>query len=422
MKIALPLLSGGLAMLALPCLAVQLTDSISISGFGTAGMFRADDPNATVRADNRVSTGSRDELRFDQDSLLAVQGNFRPAGPFNAAIQLISKKNISSSNKPRLQWAYIGWEPTPALNLKLGRSVAPLGLMSDYRDLYYAQITARPHGSVYYNNPITYNDGLTGLWEHGIGAGNLALEGYYGKTSVKVASGEADVPKQFGLSAKWMQGGLTLRLGASSIDVDFTPTPGGQAAGLLGAIKNAQALGLCSNCNAVYQDRLQTSIGNKAYSVAAVWEGGGYTLQGEFTKRKSDSMVIGSAQGWYLLGAKRFGDFTPYLVLGKLRPDNEPIGLVATPPATPSPQQRQILGAIAIANATNVVGTYQRDQHAAGMRWDFYKNLALKFQWDYYKLKQPRWGSAGTVAYSLADAPKFDGRINAYSLNLDFIF
>jgi hypothetical protein len=48
--------------------ALDLPDWLQLSGFGTVGAFRADSPVATVRADNRTSTGSRDDTRYDQDN------------------------------------------------------------------------------------------------------------------------------------------------------------------------------------------------------------------------------------------------------------------------------------------------------------------------------------------------------------------
>lgn len=400
-----------------------LPDWIAVSGFGTVGAFRADSPVATVRGDNRVSSGSQDNTVFDQDSLLGVQANLNQGHPVNAGFQFISKKDIDATSRPRVQWAYLGWQPTEEFNFKLGRSVAPVFLMSDFRDVYYSQITVRPPGGVYYLNPITYNDGVSGLWEKYMDGGTLSIEGYVGKTDVEVASGDVDVPRQYAISAKWVKHGFTIRAAAGVAKVDFVPTPGGNAAQLLGVIQNAQALGLCSNCDAVNQAQLFTKgIGNRLYSLSMAWEKDGYTLQGEYMTRKTDSLILGSASGWYLLGARRFGDFTPYILLSYMTPGNETLGLTATPPANPGAAQAAYLRGLAVANATNVYGPYARDQNGFGVRWDCYKNTALKFQYERYAVKNTQWGSTGTVTFPIGPASAFDGKINAYTLNLDFIF
>jgi hypothetical protein len=322
-----------------------------------------------------------------------------------------------------VQWAYVGWQPTTALNIKAGRSVAPLFLMSDYRDVYYSQISARPNGAIYYNNPITFNDGLSAQWDYRARNDTFTLEAYFGKTDVKVAQGAVDVPHQGGLSLKWGRGPFSMRAGTSFARANFAPTPGGFAAQFLHFVQLGQTLGLCSNCQAVDATRLQTYSHTHSRAFAMVWDDGDIALQGEYTARYADSLLIGSSRGWYLQAARHLGEWTPYASIGRFWPTSAPIGLVANAPPNPSAVQQQVLDTIATANATNLNGKYNRGQDALGVRWDFRQNMALKLQWDRYRLDNPRWGSGGTVSYAMgAGAPPFSGRVNAYTLNLDFIF
>ncbi len=409
--------------MAMQVRAETLPDWVKLDGFGTVGVYHADDPYATVRSDIRTSTGARNEIRFDADSLFAVQLKLRPAGPFNAGFQLISKKEVNSSHRPRVQWAYLGWEPSSEINIKLGRALAPVFLMSDYNDLYYAQISAQPPGQVYSNNSITFNDGVTGQWERHFGEGVLGIEGYYGKTRVDVSLGEIEVPKQAGLSAKWTSGPLLLRLGYSRPKGGLKPFAGNSVDQFLGLVRDAQQLGLCSNCNQVYRERFKlTDVVNKMVSVGFSWDDDTHVVQGEWVSRKSDSAILSGSGGWYLLGARRIGDFTPYLVLGSLKPIAEPVDLRLTPPPQATQGQMALLSALAAANATNVTGQYHRDQLALGLRWDFSSNMALKLQWDQYKIKNRFWGSSNKVEFRMGPQSQFDGKVNTYTANFDFIF
>lgn len=398
-------------------------DWLKVEGFGTLGAMHADDPNVTVRADARTSTGARDETVYDADSLLALQLKIKPHGPFSAGFQFISKKDIHSSDRPRVQWAYLGWEPTSEFNLKLGRSVAPVFLMSDYVDLYYSQITARPVQTVYLSNAITYNDGITGQWERNLGESVVSVEGYYGNSGVDLSVGKIKVNRQFGLSGKWVSGPWTLRAAYTQATGGLYPTAGNSVDQFINLVRNAQQLGICSNCDEKYRDRFEsTSVVNHMPTFGIVWDNDDYMLQWEWTRRTTGSSILAGSKGWYVLGAKHMGQLTPYGFVGKAGPASDDVGLGVVVPPGATPTQIALAGVLSQANAANITGRYVRDQYGLGLRWDFHKQAALKLQWDLYKLNDPTWGSVGPLDYAQGPGTKFDGRVNTYTVNVDFIF
>ncbi len=406
-----------------PAHAESLPDWLKVDGFGTIGILHADDPIATVRTDGRNSSGAQNETRYDQDSVLGLQLTVRPEGPFNAGFQLISKKNSEATHRPRVQWAYLGWEPNSSVHMKVGRAVAPVFALSDVNDVHYSQITAQPPNSVYANNSVTYNDGLTGTWEHTFGSDKLTVEGYAGKTNIDTSRLFIDVPRQVGLSLSWNRDALTLRGGYSYARAVVGIPPGGTIDQFFKITRAAQGLGLCSNCEAFIDHQLKLNgTTNHVSSLGLTWDDGANVVQAEWAQRTSDSAILSGSAGWYVTLARRWGAFTPYLMFSAIKPVAEPINLKLTPPAQPTASQTAILNALAGANASNFTGQFHRQQQALGLRWDLYRNLALKLQWDTYKIDNPLWGSATVVTFPQGPQSKFDGRVNTYSLNLDFLF
>jgi len=130
---------------------------------------------------------------------------------------------------------------------------------------------------------------------------------------------------------------------------------------------------------------------------------GTWLLQSEYTIRKTESFLADS-RGWYITGGYRFGKFMPYVSVSELKVTS-PLtaeGLVdqnaINALATAGTNCRQTASAAAAAACMapfgvvnslsggvnkSVEGTsYGQKNVSLGVRWDFLKTAALKFQWD----------------------------------------
>ena len=87
-------------------------------------------------------------------------------GPIKGVVQLVAKQDDQGSQKPKFEWAYLGWDINTSMNLKIGRVVAPVFMTSDMRNVAFAQTMARPMNTVYQMNPITNTDGANFKWQH----------------------------------------------------------------------------------------------------------------------------------------------------------------------------------------------------------------------------------------------------------------
>ncbi|MBC3872455.1 porin [Undibacterium flavidum] len=412
-----PLILASIA-LAPVAQADDLSDWLKIDGFGTVGAYKGNNANAGVRVDTKQSTYSQNEWRFDGDTQASIQATLNPHGKLKAVLQLISKKDINSSHKPTVEWAYVSYPITSEIDFKLGRTVAPIYLLSDYRNLAYAQTTVRPQSEVYQVNPISYQDGATARWERKIGSGMLQLEGFFGKANVSVALGEVDLDRVKGLSLKWSDGSWAVRGGFSKYNASLTaPT-------VAATIKSLTALPsvVCANCSTVIPSIASLSpITADISTLGVTYDDGTWIAQTEWTKRKSSSVVISSVSAWDVLGGYRYGDFTPYVGAGRYNTDQANPGLLPGPGA-PAAFKAQLN----YLNASYLgVGKGDRDVFTVGVRWDFAKNLALKAQLERIKMDSPEIGASSYVQYptSMLGKPNgFDGRVSMFTLNLDFVF
>lgn len=391
-------------------------DWFRVEGFGTLGAYQSNNDDVRVRPDARARAGSEGDLRFDGDTILAVQGTVNPNGALKGVIQMVSHKKIDGTTydgnwRPLTEWAYLGWDITPEFNWKAGRVVAPLFMMSDTRNLGYSQIAVRPPQTVYQLNPITNLDGTTANWDIQAGDALMTLTGMYGKSSVANSSGAFKAGKIYGGALKANKGDWTARVGVTYFrDIEVTLTAPLQAQ--YTALRNN---GSCANCATEVDSAIPLSgVALKMLSYGLTWEHDDYTVQAEYVNRFGNSLAAPDTKGWYVQASKRLGDWTPYVRYGELN-NYDSINLLPN------------AGALALYNSAKVFGDATRSETAIGLRWDLAPKVALKAEYNMYKVQNPLVGTGPVINYQIgsAAATRFagdNGRVHMMTLNLDFIF
>jgi hypothetical protein len=396
-------------------------DWLRVDGFGTVGAYQSDNENVRYKADTRARAGSEGDIRMDGDTLLGLQGTINPTGPVKGVIQMVSHKKIDgttydSSWRPLTEWAYVGWDVTPEVNVKVGRVVAPLFMISDSRSLGYSQTAVRPPQVVYQANPITNLDGITSTWDHTFGETAYTLTGLVGKSSVATSSGAFTVNRMFGGSLKAVKGDWTGRVGYTQFDADVTLTPKFRATydavvdGYLG----------CTNCTAVMAAAAPLNhVKVKMLTAGMAYEHDDYTVQAEYVTRWGTTLAAPDIRGWYVQGAKRINDWTPYLRYGETN-------------VVDYPGFQNAAGSFKALNQSVVFGNSTRNELAFGARWDFAPKLALKFEYAMIQMAYPTSATAGIVGPALdttstntALLNNFNadqGRLRVLTVNLDFVF
>ena len=410
--LALTTLAGLLSPLAH---AIDIGDTFTIEGFGTVGGYKSDDPDVKFRADSRQEMGNTGEWRFDGDTLFAAQATLNAHGPVKGVVQMLSHKIRTQNWRPLTEWAYIAWDITPFVSWKVGRVIAPIFLMSDTRNLAYAQTSVRPPQSLYQINPITNLDGTTVAWDHKAAGIDFNLSAMFGRTAVSTSAASFKIPKIWGGAIKANKGHWTARAGYSCFELETTLSSANAA--LLTGLRASEGPGY-SNFATVIDRSTPLAFTGKLMTLALHYDDGNYSVQTEAVKRLSPSLVTPDIKGWYIQGAKRFGDWTPYMRLGQLRLIEGNPGFAGTG-SGPSPDV--IAATATLLNESRIFGKSNRDEKGIGVRWDFASKLALKAQYDWYSIKAPRYGKNATVSYDIPNTA-FDGHVNVLTINLDYIF
>lgn len=163
--IALSLLSVGVTKIAY---AVEVGDRLEIHGYGHQGYLQSND-NAYLKSDNKGT--------WDYNALALV---------FTARIDDKSKiwaQLHNTSEKSRLDWAYVDFQLTGNLAVRAGQIKMPFGLYNEIRDIKFLQLsTLEP---MLYQKASEMIDesfrGVSAIYDHNVGSGTLSWDTYLGQ-------------------------------------------------------------------------------------------------------------------------------------------------------------------------------------------------------------------------------------------------
>ncbi|WP_457425448.1 hypothetical protein [Roseateles sp. P5_E7] len=403
--------------IAASCLLLASTlataGDVEFSGFGTLSAYRGDDETVAVRPRRFVVESSRGgDWRWDGDSVLGAQARWLISDSVQAVWQLQAADEVDRRWLPRTEWLYLGWTLSPAWSLRVGRQPQPLQQHSETRSVGLARVTVRPVATVYElisNNPV---DGATLSWNGDVAGGSLFVDVAWGRFDIRSNSGRAVGRSLSSLAARWQVGPATLRAGFSRGGLDLLNSS-------LEALGTSlrQPGGPCPNCEAVFGDRVKTrDIAVDRITVGQTWAWGPWTLDMEYLRRNSNSVVTASVDGWYALLSHRTGALTPFVAYGRTRYREAPLGLqvaTGTPPEV----------AASITALDNRFQARQDRQIALlGLRWDLHERAALKLQLEHWRSTRDTLTPRNDEILFSGGATGWDGRVNLLSASLDFVF
>jgi opacity protein-like surface antigen len=380
----------------------------SFSGFGTLGVVHSNDHDADFTSNNIFKpngAGYSHDWSPDVDSLIGAQliANFTPR--LSAMLQVISEQNYDNTYTPHVEWANFKYELTPEASIRVGRTELASFLVSDTRDLGYANPWVRPPVEVYSLVPIDSNDGIDASYRWHFGNVVQTIMGTYGATTSKQPTGgNADSRRQWIISDTLEYGAATLRIAyqRATLTLDGLDTFFG-AFGHFGP----QGVALESKYDP-YRKPLEF-IG-----IGAMYNPRDWFVTGEWGTSQFHS-AIGESTAWYVSGGYRLAKFTPYLTYGALKANSNTsdpgLNVSVLPPFLVGPAMglnaalNAILGSIPVQSTTS-----------AGVRWDFMKNVDLKLQYDHTRL------GAGSPGLLINLQPGFrpGGTVDLFSAAIDF--
>jgi hypothetical protein len=382
-------------------------ENVVLKGFGTLGAVYHDVPGVQYRRDiSQPGTGAKaGQVSFAQDSILAVQADINSGNELSGIVQIVSRLNAENSFVPQLALANMKYQ-LGASHFRAGRMNIETYLEGDAAEIGYANVMVR-QPIIHYPRAM---DGLSAETMQPLGSGLLRLQGQAGWAVGKLVSNAAiyDTGGSETLEAgmDYSLDGWTGRISLwQSIYRKQTQAlqPGTTFSSLLPKLPNGAQLYDRFNM----QDR---KFSSRMLTVGYDKDG----VQGQTGYALYLAPHMPTNHNYYLRGAYRVGDFTPYVSYLKRWSARTFIGT-----GIPDGTGYDALN-LAITNGEAHMFSNQ-NEFALGVRYDFMPQRALKLQWDRIHFQDSENLVDSRLTNSRAESRDFKS-MSLYSIAVEFVF
>jgi hypothetical protein len=388
------------------------TSIFSFNGFGTLGVAHSSEGQAdfVTNGIKPKGAGYTHAWSLAVDSLIAGQITASLTPKLSAVVQGIAEQNYDNSYKPHMEWANIKYQFVPDFGVRIGRTVLPVFLVSDYRKVGYVNPWVRPPVELYSLVPISTSDGVDISYHLRIGEFSNNLQALYGNSKAKIpdeaGGGTVKANDLWGVT----YGG---EYRAATVHIAYLRTNNLTLTSVEPLFDGLRQFGPEGNAIANKYDpnhKPLTFIG-----IGGTYNPGAWFLTGEWGTTRSNSM-LGKRSAWYVSGGHRVGKFTPYLTYAKAMAND-----ISDPGLTVSAYPPSLAGAAASLNTgldTALAPLPVQKTISAGVRWDFMNDICLKLQFDHTNIGSD---SDGTLV-NIQPGFKPGGSFNVFSATIDFVF
>ncbi|SHG99031.1 porin [Massilia sp. CF038] len=387
------------AMLAAFAITAQAADgpTVTVSGFGTAGVTMTDNDQAEFIRPNQAS-GAGEDARTGVDSIFGIQATAKMNDRISLTAQGLARRQQRGHWGAELAWAFAKFKATDKLDIRVGRMGLPVYMISDFRNVGYANTMLRPPAEVYRQVTADSFDGADLVYQDTFGETTVTAQFGVGRTTSKTPNNVNVVFKPLtALHIVAEHGPMSFRFGRA--DADFSIENNTTLNGLVATLRQ---VGLTQAANDIAAQDVRGSFTSLGYTL----DYKNVLVQAEYAVRKTDTRTVHDTTSYYAMLGYRFGKVTPYYYYGNIKQDDPRTyaGLPTTGPLAPL-----------TAGVNSVVKAALQSTNAVGVRWDFSKSAALKVQVDHVS---PKDGPGAFVNVK----PGFKGPVNVYAAGIDFVF
>lgn len=384
-----------------------LPPGLEISGFGTLGAMQTDTDQVEVTRDQSQQHGATDSISLKQDSLIGLQAYYKANESLDFVVQGVSRYGPHANYRPELMAAFGRYAITPNFGIRAGRIGTEFYMLADSRLVGYSYLTVRPPREVFATLPFQYLDGADFTASAPIADGILKGRVFLGQSGEEApAAGDfLDLSGSplTGAYLDYQTGHWQWRL--TYAQIKFKDDIPGFIETLRTTLSQVGQMGIPKAAAAGEAISLKDTV-SRFYSLGAVYDQGPLQVQGMVVEMQHDSAIYQNSLGAYVVAGYRIGQLTPYAGVSWIRSQAKHVDS-GLPDAAPLSQALQ--RAIARTHMDQTTFTL-------GTRWDFRRNMALKAQVDFV-----RGASDSLFLYPISDEA-FDGKLNVYSVSLDFVF
>jgi len=365
---------GGHVAIALGLGLVQMANgddfSTAISGYGTVGGTYTGNSAYTYVQNPSDFRATNSQFDLGLDSRVGAQATFTYGTDLSIIVQEEARRRGSENFSLGTEWAFVQYKPADDLKLRLGRVALATFLMSDFREVGYAQTWFIAPNEVYGSEPFETLDGGQVLWHVARGALGLDLAGAYGTTRQDVQAGgvsyNVSAKSAYNLAATMSYQSFQLRLAETTVSFPET-----------------LPLGPTTVLN--YMDH------DKFLSAGFQYDNGTAIVLAEWAKRSENAapvvnLPLSAQTSWYVAGGWRFGKLTPLVNYAGAKPSES------------------------LSNS----GQKKYGTPSISLRYDVVTNVALK--------AQASRAQADNGSYWTDRNPNSSEHVNVFSLGVDFVF
>ena len=386
---------------------------VKVTGFGTAALTWTDTNDAEYARPNQVS-GATESHRTGVDSQFGVQADARFNPWLTATVQGLVRKNGREGYRAGLTWAFLKAKINDQWSVRAGRVVAPFFLISDYRNIGFANTTLRPPTEVYGQVPLDSIDGGDLTYNTSFGDTTLTAQAAVGQSTVVTTIRGATV-KIVGqdivaLNLTAEHGPVILRVAHNRARL-FPDGPSPSDALLAGLRFAESRFGL----PVLGQLARDLTLANKKVSftsMGAILDWNNIVAQGEIAQRTTDTAQP-DTRSWYVTAGYRFGKILPYYTHSQAKATGRVANTVPTACAIPGCLPVLTGLRAGVAGVTTIT---DQATDTIGVRWDFASSAALKVQFDRVRPLN------GTNGMFVNVQPGFKGPVTVGAVAVDFVF
>jgi len=371
---------------------------ITVSGFGTGAMTMTNSDQAEFNRVNQAGGVGKD-ARPGVDSNFGVQVTAKWSDTVSFTAQgLVRKSPIHDQFGAELAWAFAKIKLNDDFSLRLGRVGLPVYMISDVRNVGYANTMLRPPNEVYRQVNVDNADGGDVVYQHSFGDTTVTAQAAIGRAKVRSADSNVEFKPVISTQLVVENGPFTYRLGRAQANFGVYDN-----SSLTGLVATLNKVGLASVAN----ELKLTDVKGTFTSAGIAMDYNNIIGQAEYAKRKTETRLVPDTSSWYIMAGYRYGKFVPFIVHGDVKQDS--IRDFASMPTT---------GPLAplTAGTNAAIKSGLQSTTGIGLRWDFYKSAAFKVQMDRIKTRDGD-------GYFLNAKPGFAGStVNVYAAAIDFVF
>jgi len=399
---------------------------VRLSGFGTLGLAQTQSEQGWLFAREQTQVGARSKLSASIDSRLGLQANWTPSERWEMVAQIVFRERAHNASALEiLDWAFLGFQPSPEWHLRLGRTSPDVFLLADVRNVGYALPWARPNVEFYGWVPFNSMDGadVAYRWQTESADWQAKLALGEGSGTVQVLNADASLPvkarKMWVLSLGRETADLLIKASYVRTEPSLTPSPElMQLQQGLSTLASLPMPTLAAQAQALERDLYGRDLA-EYFSLGLQYTGRTWQSTTELSRVKFQTGMSGGWRAYASLG-RRWQRLTAYAITGLSRPDRE----AQLAPGDWQAQLTPVLGpqgaAAAAALGAGAAGAinasrFSQSSLGLGLRYDFPQRVALKLQLD-----QIKTDPNGSAAWRHGNANAEQAHV--LSLVLDFVF